>query len=133
MVLPFGPSLFFEVVRLVGSHRAKPGCARGTTNRGRTSLTCELLGVWRSLVARSVRVGEVPSSNLGTPISLLLPRPASGSACRLAPLRVLLRPGRVACTVPLAYGRSMTRPETRGKAAWVRHSAATFFSLSLSS
>ena len=26
------------------------------------------LGVWRSLVARSVRVGEVPSSNLGTPI-----------------------------------------------------------------
>ena len=28
------------------------------------------LGVWRSLVARSVRVGEVPSSNLGTPISL---------------------------------------------------------------
>ncbi len=28
------------------------------------------LGVWRSLVARSVRVGEVPSSNLGTPISM---------------------------------------------------------------
>jgi hypothetical protein len=27
-----------------------------------------VLGVWRSLVARSVRVGEVPSSNLGTPI-----------------------------------------------------------------
>ena len=26
------------------------------------------LGVWRSLVARSVRVGEVPSSNLGTPM-----------------------------------------------------------------
>ena len=25
-------------------------------------------GVWRSLVARSVRVGEAPSSNLGTPI-----------------------------------------------------------------
>ena len=25
-------------------------------------------GVWRSLVARSVRVGEVPSSNLGTPM-----------------------------------------------------------------
>ena len=25
------------------------------------------LGVWRSLVARSVRVGEAPSSNLGTP------------------------------------------------------------------
>ena len=27
------------------------------------------LGVWRSLVARSVRVGEVPSSNLGTPMT----------------------------------------------------------------
>ena len=27
------------------------------------------LGVWRSLVARSVRVGEAPSSNLGTPIA----------------------------------------------------------------
>jgi hypothetical protein len=26
--------------------------------------------VWRSLVARSVRVGEVPSSNLGTPINM---------------------------------------------------------------
>src|SRR5436190_21298151 len=25
------------------------------------------VGVWRSLVARSVRVGEAPSSNLGTP------------------------------------------------------------------
>ena len=29
--------------------------------------TLSALGVWRSLVARSVRVGEVPSSNLGTP------------------------------------------------------------------
>ncbi len=38
------------------------------------------LGVWRSLVARSVRVGEVPSSNLGTPIQ----RGATGS-----PLAVL--------------------------------------------
>jgi hypothetical protein len=28
--------------------------------------------VWRSLVARSVRVGEVPSSNLGTPIEQAL-------------------------------------------------------------
>jgi hypothetical protein len=33
--------------------------------------------VWRSLVARSVRVGEVPSSNLGTPISLPSRRPES--------------------------------------------------------
>ena len=30
--------------------------------------------MWRSLVARSVRVGEVPSSNLGTPISALAAR-----------------------------------------------------------
>ena len=27
-----------------------------------------LSGAWRSLVARTVRVGEVPSSNLGAPI-----------------------------------------------------------------
>ena len=36
-------------------------------------LPCAILarsGVWRSLVARSVRVGEVPSSNLGTPIDV---------------------------------------------------------------
>ncbi len=26
------------------------------------------IGAWRSLVARTVRVGEVPSSNLGAPI-----------------------------------------------------------------
>ena len=40
-----------------------------------------LLGVWRSLVARSVRVGEAPSSNLGTPISSLLKgRPPVGGA-----------------------------------------------------
>ena len=40
----------------------RPGCARIPP------LTCAGLGVWRSLVARSVRVGEVPSSNLRTPI-----------------------------------------------------------------
>src|SRR5512136_1502184 len=34
------------------------------------------LGVWRSLVARSVRVGEVPSSNLGTPIARRTGNPA---------------------------------------------------------
>ena len=33
------------------------------------TLPCVGLGVWRSLVARSVRVGEAPSSNLGTPIT----------------------------------------------------------------
>ena len=49
------------------------------------------LGVWRSLVARSVRVGEVPSSNLGTPIASVeegargepwFPRAKAGSALR---------------------------------------------------
>ena len=34
-----------------------------------------LSGAWRSLVARTVRVGEVPSSNLGAPI----PRPGGGN------------------------------------------------------
>ena len=38
------------------------------SSHGRT-LPCVGLGVWRSLVARSVRVGEAPSSNLGTPIT----------------------------------------------------------------
>jgi len=62
-------------------------------------------GVWRSLVARSVRVGEVPSSNLGTPMlvkggnlgfppfrippSTLGGRVASGSALRSLRERVL--------------------------------------------
>ena len=38
---------------------------------GRAGRECAIIGasgVWRSLVARSVRVGEVPSSNLGTPM-----------------------------------------------------------------
>jgi hypothetical protein len=30
---------------------------------------CVGVGAWRSLVARTVRVGEVPSSNLGAPIA----------------------------------------------------------------
>src|SRR5262249_48665686 len=42
---------------------------------GKTSATIGPLGVWRSLVARSVRVGEAPSSNLGTPIPLLYAGP----------------------------------------------------------
>ena len=36
------------------------------------------LGVWRSLVARSVRVGEVPSSNLGTPMRAGTQPPRAG-------------------------------------------------------
>src|SRR6185503_7730556 len=38
--------------------------------QGKGTATLVALGVWRSLVARSVRVGEVPSSNLGTPIDV---------------------------------------------------------------
>src|SRR5215210_5704905 len=41
------------------------------SSRAAKAATLSALGVWRSLVARSVRVGEVPSSNLGTPISPL--------------------------------------------------------------
>ena len=41
--------------------------SHGASLRNRETATLRL-GVWRSLVARSVRVGEVPSSNLGTPI-----------------------------------------------------------------
>src|SRR5207247_7668061 len=51
--------------------------ASSTAERALQALTCALLGVWRSLVARSVRVGEVPSSNLGTPMP---PRAAFGTA-----------------------------------------------------
>src|SRR5207245_9327024 len=42
-------------------------------------------GVWRSLVARSVRVGEVPGSNPGTPIDALPGRVRSRGSPR--PLR----------------------------------------------
>jgi hypothetical protein len=34
--------------------------------------TAFCVGAWRSLVARAVRVGEVPGSNPGAPIVLLL-------------------------------------------------------------
>jgi hypothetical protein len=39
-----------------------------------------LSGVWRSLVARSVRVGEAPSSNLGTPIGTHIGQAQAGEA-----------------------------------------------------
>src|SRR5690349_24710244 len=47
-------------------------------------LPLRLAGVWRSLVARSVRVGEVPSSNLGTPMqpALLRNQVAAQPGCR---------------------------------------------------
>jgi DoxX len=51
---------------------APPSALAGRKRRRERSrlkwLICAQFGVWRSLVARSVRVGEVPSSNLGTPI-----------------------------------------------------------------
>ena len=49
-----------------GRTRAKPRRERRTCRAGDGDDSPA--GVWRSLVARSVRVGEVPSSNLGTPI-----------------------------------------------------------------
>src|SRR5262249_19128726 len=44
-----------------------PGPAGSVARHGERTATLLPLGVWRILVARSVRVGEVPSSNLGTP------------------------------------------------------------------
>src|SRR5262249_29258580 len=57
--------LTLVAAKLISIHRIidrGDGCDRDPP------LPCPGLGVWRSLVARSVRVGEVPSSNLGTPI-----------------------------------------------------------------
>ena len=49
------------------------------------------LGVWRSLVARSVRVGEAPSSSLGTPMSTLVPLTSGYVAlCAVQALTVLV-------------------------------------------
>src|SRR6185437_2920738 len=53
-------------------HELVDGCAphlHGRPRIVRPPATLQPPGVWRSLVARSVRVGEVPSSNLGTPIT----------------------------------------------------------------
>ena len=65
--------------------------------------TLSPLGVWRSLVARSVRVGEVRSSNLRTPIeswgSLWLPHePFGGRSERGARRRLRLRRSSVSAT-----------------------------------
>ncbi len=46
----------------------------------------DAFGAWRSLVARTVRVGEVPSSNLGAPIAVAAPagwQAAAPRACLL--------------------------------------------------
>src|SRR3984885_2598801 len=47
------------------SNRARPRIPR-------TRATMTKLGAWRSLVARTVRVGEVPGSNPGAPIDLFV-------------------------------------------------------------
>jgi HAD superfamily hydrolase (TIGR01549 family) len=71
--------------------RARP-VARGAPR----AATLFPLGVWRSLVARSVRVGEVPSSNLGTPISTrafnprTLPKRRSSQRYRRSVIRAVL-------------------------------------------
>ena len=57
--------------------------------------------MWRSLVARSVRVGEVPSSNLGTPIaSEPEPTPDAGSGS------VVIRKRYVASALALSWSYS---------------------------
>ena len=60
-----------EVRRLVLPSSSSARTRRGSGRASRSQLPYgPHRGVWRSLVARSVRVGEVPSSNLGTPIAL---------------------------------------------------------------
>src|SRR4051794_40438220 len=53
--------------------RRPPGPAGGRTAAARL---IAVFGAWRSLVARTVRVGEVPGSNPGAPISGSLSAPA---------------------------------------------------------
>ena len=69
------------------------------------------LGVWRSLVARSVRVGEVPSSNLGTPIS------GGGKRCfpPPAPLPLRMPLHRRGLASRRAKPASGPKPETHGR------------------
>src|SRR5271167_5193382 len=64
-----------DLVRVAGRRRGPPpwtsgaGCGRRQAAEPAVWDTGERVGAWRSLVARTVRVGEVPSSNLGAPIS----------------------------------------------------------------
>ena len=66
----FGKPVDLQPFVRVGDDLVPAGHGRilGRVARARETDTLFRLGVWRSLVARSVRVGEVPSSNLGTPI-----------------------------------------------------------------
>ena len=66
---------------------------------GATAANLCSLGVWRSLVARSVRVGEVPSSNLGTPIA-----PEKSQACGASPSA-----GSVLCVIRHGSGTDTSR------------------------
>ncbi len=50
-----------------GGYRGDDGARAGVVGGTHVGY-CWGVGAWRSLVARTVRVGEVPSSNLGAPI-----------------------------------------------------------------
>ena len=107
------PALDLEQRVRVGDDLVPPGHAhslealRARAFRGRGAGTLWALGVWRSLVARSVRVGEVPSSNLGTPIcSQAGDPPRGGHRPRTSP-RVGRRPG--LCSAERAAGRPLRR------------------------
>ena len=57
---------------------AGAGFPSQTWNADRAAAACaklDLIGAWRSLVARTVRVGEVPGSNPGAPIGWLAEAP----------------------------------------------------------
>ncbi len=63
-------ALRFEQAIELAQHLA---CGGGHAAKIAPGLVCDTpegIGAWRSLVARTVRVGEVPSSNLGAPIVL---------------------------------------------------------------
>ena len=90
------------------ARRSRPGAPRARVyvrrRLARNALPFRALGVWRSLVARSVRVGEVPSSNLGTPIcrrgNPVVPPPGSPPSAQGTGPRV--RASRPACRPPAA-------------------------------
>ncbi len=83
--------------RSIASAEAAPGRPRRRPDEPRVLPYCARLGAWRSLVARTVRVGEVPGSNPGAPICRQPPadRPAPAGERSRAPIRSLprARPG----------------------------------------
>jgi hypothetical protein len=66
----FGRLAMASGVRLSeeASNAGRPHLAGSLNGSGRPSEIIALFGAWRSLVARTVRVGEVPGSNPGAPI-----------------------------------------------------------------